>query len=330
MYKQENKSRFPAIKTFALIALVAALSACSKQDGSTSTSTQSADPQNQSTSPQQRQITDALGRQISIPSHPQKVIVLSELDLDSAIALGITPVGSTYVRGQSTFQPYLSQQTQQVASVGNFGQPSMETILSLQPDLIIAGSMIDTQLINQLSQIAPTVVTFARGEAWKSSFNRIADVLNQQEKATQVLAAYDQNVQQAKGKLAKLQGQTVSVTRWTANGPVYMFKDSFASQVLADLGLTRPTQQQQAGASHSSPISKERYDQIDADWLIIGSALSSEKQLDTLNQTPEFKRLNAVKNNQYFVVDASMWTGVGGPNAANKAIADVTAHMSRP
>jgi iron complex transport system substrate-binding protein len=108
-----------------------------------------------------------------------------------------------------------------------------------------------------------------------------------------------------------------------------MYKDSFASQVLSDLGLARPAQQQQAGASHSAPISRERYDQIDAGWIIIGSSLPPEQQLTELNKFPEFKRLQAVKNNQYFAVDASMWTGVGGPNAANQAVADVLAHMPK-
>ncbi len=329
MYFPENKHSLPKMKSFAMIALAAFLSACAKPNDASSAAGNSASQPEQSANSAQRRITDALGRQVSVPAHPKKVVVLSELDLDSAIALGIKPVGSTYVRGQSNFQPYLAQQTQQVASVGNFAQPSMEAILTLQPDLIIAGSMIDTQLLNQLSQIAPTAVSFAPGETWKSSFKRVAEILNQQESAEKALAAYAQNIQQAKAKLAGQQGQTVSVTRWTANGPIYMYKDSFASQVLSDLGLARPAQQQQAGASHSAPLSRERYDQIDAGWIIIGSHLPPEKQLEELNKFPEFKRLQAVKNKQYFAVDASMWTGVGGPNAANQAIADVLAHTPK-
>ncbi len=329
MHIEKNNGALPKAASLAVISLAALLSACSKPNDAASSAAGNAAPQEQSANPAQRQITDALGRQVSVPAHPQKVVVLSELDLDSAIALGIVPAGSTYVRGQSNFQPYLAQQTQQVASVGNFGQPSMEAILALQPDLIIAGSMIDTQLLNQLNQIAPTAVSFARGESWKSSFKRVAEILNRQESADKALAAYAQNIQQAKAKLADQQGQAVSVTRWTANGPIYMYKDSFASQVLSDLGLARPAQQQQAGASHSAPISRERYDQIDAGWIIIGSSLPPEQQLNELNKFPEFKRLQAVKNNQYFAVDASMWTGVGGPNAANQAVADVLAHMPK-
>ncbi|EZQ10521.1 ABC transporter substrate-binding protein [Acinetobacter sp. Ver3] len=274
-----------------------------------------------------RQIEDALGRQVTIPVQPQRVVVLSELDLDSAIALGIKPIGSSYVRGQSNFPDYLKNETQQIASVGNFGQPSMEQILTLQPDLIIAGSMIDTQMINQLQQIAPTAVSFARGEPWKDSFKKVAHLLNKEQQAQKALEAYDQYAQEAQQKLHAQQGQSVSVIRWTANGPVYMLNDSFASQVLKDIGLTRPQHQQQPGASHTPPISRERFDQIDADWLIIGSHLNAEKQLAELEKLPEFQRLNAAKNKHYFVVDASMWTGIGGPHAARHAIDDVLKHL---
>lgn len=298
------------------------LTGCSKPNTETTATQQTAQ-----TSNNQRQITDALGHQVSVPDQPKKVIVLSELDLDSTVALGVTPIGGTYVRGQSTFQPYLATQTQSITALGNFGQPSMEKVLSLQPDLILAGGLVDTQLISQLGQIAPTAVSFSRGEAWQDSFKRIANLLNKDEQAQTVLATYQQHTAKAKQQLAAYQGQTVSVIRWTANGPVYMYKDSFASQILADIGLTRPAQQQQAGASHSAPISRERYDQIDADWLIIGSALPADEQLAQLKKLPEFNRLKAVQNQHYVIVDAALWTGVGGPNAANKAVDDITNYL---
>lgn len=312
------------INTLFVMSTATLLTACSKPAEKSNEQTSKT---SQAETQQTRQITDALGRSVTIPAQPQRVVVLSELDLDGTIALGIQPIGSSYVRGQSNFPDYLKDQTQNITSVGSFGQPSMEQILSLQPDLIIAGSMIDQQLINQLQQIAPTAVSFARGESWKDSFIKIGEILNKQEETKKALKDYDEYAQQAREKLNAQQGNTVSVVRWTANGPVTMLNDSFASLVLKDLGLTRPTYQQEPGASHTPPISRERFDQIDADWLIIGSHLSSQKQLDQIKDLPEFKRLNAVKNNQYFVVDASMWTGVGGPHAARHAIDDVLEHF---
>ena len=48
-----------------------------------------------------RQIEDAFGHPVTVPSAPQRVITLSELDLDAALALGITPVGTINGRGQA-------------------------------------------------------------------------------------------------------------------------------------------------------------------------------------------------------------------------------------
>src|SRR5690606_23253679 len=39
-----------------------------------------------------RTITDAKDRQVEVPSQPVRIVALTELDLDSALALGITPV----------------------------------------------------------------------------------------------------------------------------------------------------------------------------------------------------------------------------------------------
>ena len=40
-----------------------------------------------------RTITDASGAEVEVPTTPQRVVALTEHDLDSVLALGITPIG---------------------------------------------------------------------------------------------------------------------------------------------------------------------------------------------------------------------------------------------
>mgnify|MGYP000648332214 CR=1 FL=1 len=90
-----------------------------------------------------RQIEDAFGNPVSVPSAPQRVITLSELDLDAALALGITPVGTINGRGQAAPPHYLdSKVLSGIKVVGDIDNPNLETLLEQrqqqQPGRLIA------------------------------------------------------------------------------------------------------------------------------------------------------------------------------------------------
>ena len=55
-----------------------------------------------------RSYTDAAHRTVVIPKNPKRVITLAEGALDSALALGVTPIGSTAGRGQLGIPGYLA------------------------------------------------------------------------------------------------------------------------------------------------------------------------------------------------------------------------------
>jgi ABC-type Fe3+-citrate transport system substrate-binding protein len=41
-----------------------------------------------------REVTDAFGQKVQVPAQPTRVVVLSELELDSTLTLGLTPKGA--------------------------------------------------------------------------------------------------------------------------------------------------------------------------------------------------------------------------------------------
>ena len=71
-----------------------------------------------------RQVIDANGQSQSVPDAPRRVVVLSELDLDSALTLGVQPVGTVNGRGQSTLPRYLLDKAgKEIAVVGEADRP---------------------------------------------------------------------------------------------------------------------------------------------------------------------------------------------------------------
>ncbi len=277
-----------------------------------------------------RLIIDASNQSMSIPDQPQRVVALSELDLDAMVALHYPVLATTAGRGQASIPAYLNAQAAQIPLIGGFASPVLDKVVAYQPDLILAGGILDANLLAQLKKIAPTVVTFRPGEPWADAFKRIAQVLDREVAAKAFMNRYHAQASQIEHIVAQ-DANRVSIVRWSAQGPAYMLNDSFASLVLRDAGLSRPLSQQQAGAAHSLPVNMDALTQIDADWLFLG-VLNPNGQASELMQTsmthPEFRQLNAVQKNHFAVVDGALWTGVGGPMAAMAVLADVQKHMN--
>ena len=279
-----------------------------------------------------RQVTDAMGNTVTVPEAPQRVITLSEIDLDTALTLGVTPVGTINGRGQAAPPRYLDGKLPAgIEVVGDIDNPNLETLLELQPDLILTGPVKPEQLAI-LNEIAPTVITFNWARPWQESMQRTAQALNREAEAKAVLERYHARVNAARQRLAAYQGQTLSIVRWNPKGPSYMFKDAFASTVAEDVGLRRPAHQQDRGHTHSMALSLESLELLDADWLVIGTLATSGEAVEAMNQaeqTPAFRQLSAIQAKRFGAVDGSLWTSLGGPMAALQVLDDIEALLGK-
>lgn len=271
-----------------------------------------------------RTVTDARGQSIDVPEQPQRVIALSELDLDAMLALQMPVLATTAGRGQTSVPAYLPKEAAAIPLVGGFAAPVLDQVIAYQPDLILAGGIPDADLLAKLSRIAPTVATFKPGEPWIVAFTRIAQVLNRTSQADQVLHAYQQRAQDLGRRIDR--SNSISIVRWTAQGPVYMLDNAFSSLVIKDVGLQRPVAQRQPGASHSAPLNLNAIEQIDGDWMFVGVFAQqgqAKKMMQQTLQQAQVQSLNAVRQGHVQVVDAALWTSLGGPLAAQAVLDDV-------
>ncbi|WP_155724766.1 iron-siderophore ABC transporter substrate-binding protein [Stutzerimonas stutzeri] len=279
-----------------------------------------------------RQVQDAFGNTVSVPAEPKRVITLSEIDLDTALALDVTPVGTINGRGQAAPPRYLDGRLPAgIEVVGDIDNPNLETLLELEPDLILTGPVKPEQLAI-LNEIAPTLITFSWARPWQESMQRTAQALNRETEAKAVLERYWTRVEEARKRLADHQGETLSIVRWNPKGPSYMFLDAFSSSVVEDIGLVRPPHQQDPGHTHSMALSLESLELLDADWLVIGTLATSGEAVEAMHQaeqTPAFRQLSAVQAKRFGAVDGSLWTSLGGPMAALQVIEDIEALLEK-
>lgn len=277
-------------------------------------------------------VTDATGAEVKVPANPKKVVALSEMDLDSSLALKVKPVGLSAGRGQKAAPEYLADQAKGIPVVGAVTGPDIEKVLQAKPDVILAGQLADQQVLKQLKAIAPTVVTIDRTKDWKKSLEITGKVLGKSNEASAFLKDYDTKAADTKKSLGDNAGASVSVARYSAKGTAVMQQGVFISDVLKDLGLKRPGIQNKKGEGHSTPLSDEDLKQIDADWLFIGTLGSKGPDADLFKELKgkaAYKQLDAVKQDHTTEIDGSKWTSLGGAQAAVSVLEDVEKAMGK-
>ena len=313
-------TRIRAIVGVAVTAL--ALGACSSTQPTPASS-----PEASATS-ETRTVTDASGQEVTLPSHPSRVVTLSEPTTDNALALGVTPIGVVSGRGQQTVPNYLIDRAGDIPILGSIGTPNLEAIGAAHPDLILVdGTSVknnDTETLTALSQIAPVFFTTQSGGDWRQTFTLTADALGLADQAETKLAEFDQHVASVSARLkdAGYLDQTYSVVRWQGDSAGLILKELPAGQALTALGMKRPANQDRHGEGHSEPVSLENIDQIDADWIFFGTLgkssvnnpsaggntglEASAAALEEAKNTVGFDSLGAVKANHVIPVDGSL------------------------
>ncbi|MFG2591029.1 ABC transporter substrate-binding protein [Streptomyces sp. NPDC048438] len=311
----------PVISAAMLTLGALTLSACGSEDKAAS-----ADSGAAATS---TQVTDATGTKVKIPATPERVVALSEMDLDASLALGVEPVGLTAGRGQKGAPQYLADQAKGIPVVGAVTGPDIEKVVQAEPDVILAGQLADEQVLAQLRKIAPTVVTIDGTKDWKKALELTGTVLGRSNEAEKFLADYGTKAASLRADLGPQAGASVSVARYSAKGTAVMQQGVFISDVLKDLGFERPGIQNDKGEGHSTPLSDENLDEIDGDWLFIGSldAGTDADLLAELAKKPAYQQLGAVRDEHATVVDGTKWTSLGGAQAAVSVLDDIRKAM---
>ena len=263
-----------------------------------------------------------------IKKAPTKVVILSTGQLDVALTLDIVPIGSTKGDGAATVPEYLKKAFPKQADklgaikdVGSRKSPSVEDIGNLSPDLILVNQAgkddIDT-LYKSLSEVAPTVVTQGKSEAWKQDFLLMADALGKPDTAQTWLDSFHTDAAKA-GESIDRQA-TVSLLRVTEGRLRIFGAVSFAGSVLADMGAARP-EGQQFTDDVSQDISKEELDKADGGWLLYGVQGGDASELTSLDLWPA---LQAVSSDHAVQVDDDPFFLNAGPTAARTVLTKVS------
>jgi iron complex transport system substrate-binding protein len=261
-----------------------------------------------------------------IEGTPKKVVILTNEGTEALLSMDVTPVGAVQSWTGDPWYDHISDDLKDVEVVGTESELNMEAIAKLQPDLIIGNKMRQEEQYNQLKDIAPTVMAETLRGDWKENFELYAKALNKEEKGQEVLAEYDQRIEDIKGKLGDKLNQKVSMVRFLAGDVRIYHKDSFSGVILDQLGFARPEGQDVDDFAETG-VTKERIPAMDGDVLFYFTYETGDGEANKLAEEwlndPLFQNLEVAKQEKVYEVSDAIWNTAGGVVAANAMLDDI-------
>ncbi|BDM72851.1 ABC transporter periplasmic component [Streptomyces nigrescens] len=279
-------------------------------------------------------VRTAMG-EVTVPNAPKRVVVLDTAELDSAITLGVKPVGATRSDVASGFLDYLPEDAVAgIKDVGKIGAPHLEAVAALKPDLILTSKVRDGGRYAQLTKIAPTVMTETTGYPWKQNFATHADALGRIPEAQRAVAGYRahaRRVTEALGGPAGARGLRTNVVRFVAGADTRIYGcRSYIGTVLADLGTGPTAAVDGAKDGLMTEVSPEQITEADANAVFYSSYGSPEKsEEDRITGGGLWKHLRAVADGRSFRVDDQLWIQGIGYTAADKILDEVRQRLAK-
>ncbi|GAA0449898.1 iron-siderophore ABC transporter substrate-binding protein [Streptomyces sp. NPDC046215] len=272
---------------------------------------------------------------VKVKNRPQRVVVLDTAELDSAITLGVKPVGATRADVASGFLNYLPKdKVDGIQDIGKIGAPNLETIAGLKPDLILGNKVRDAARYKELSKIAPTVMTETTGYPWKDNFTRHAEALGRTAEAQKAVDAYRAHagqVTEALGGKDKAAAVKVNMVRFVEGADIRIYgRKNYIATVLADAGVGRPAIADQAKDGFSYDVSPEQIDKADTDVIFTSTYGDAEKSKESATTGGTlWKNMRAVKDGKVFKVDDQLWIQGIGYTAAHKILDELKADLTK-
>ncbi|WP_167591592.1 iron-siderophore ABC transporter substrate-binding protein [Jiella endophytica] len=178
-------------------------------------------------------------------SPPERIVAMEWAELETLLALGVTPVGAA---GASGYRDWVGEPAlpESVAEIGTRQEPNLEELARLKPDLVLSHAHL-RPLKGNLNAIAPVEeVTFngTGSDTWEAVLagtRRIGELTGKTQGADALISSADAAFEKDASRLADagLQGRHVYFVRIIgANALRVHGSNAIADTVLSRLGLT--------------------------------------------------------------------------------------------
>ncbi|MER7759639.1 iron-siderophore ABC transporter substrate-binding protein [Streptomyces sp. NPDC097619] len=150
-------------------------------------------------------LTDSTGAKVTLDGPAKKVVGTEWNVVENLISLGVDPVGVADVKGYKIWDQAVPLKNEP-KDIGTRGEPSMDAVAALAPDLIVATSDLPPAAVKQLQKIAP-VMTVTSADAkdpigqMTKNLDLIAQATGTTDKATTLKQEFEAKLAEGKKSL---------------------------------------------------------------------------------------------------------------------------------
>jgi iron complex transport system substrate-binding protein len=253
-------------------------------------------------------VATALG-DVTIPRPPTRVVALGWADAETALALGVQPVGAAdWIKfGGSGVGPWATSLYEKPPTILATTEVNYEAIAALKPDVILnTASDASDKTHKLLSGIAPTVAippgVGAWGTPWDKQVAIVAKALGREAKGKQLIDDLNAKFASARSANPTFAGKKVAVAPFFSGQYGAYVNIDTRVRFMEQLGfVNKPEIQALATGSFYIPVSKERLDLLNADLTVVFPFVMSDAA--TIRNDPLLQAVPSVKAGRMVLLD---------------------------
>ncbi|TKJ22891.1 iron-siderophore ABC transporter substrate-binding protein [Blastococcus sp. CCUG 61487] len=213
---------------------------------------------------------------VEIEEEPTRVVALGWGDAETALALGVQPVGASdwLEFGGEGVGPWSEGLYDEAPEIIGTMEPSFEAIAALEPDLILDTKSDGTEeRYELLSQIAPTVGMPEGVDPWQTTWDEqlelVGQALGRSDEAAEIADEVAQAFADAAAEHPEFDGTEVAVAAFTSEGFGAYVRGDARVDFMESLGfVNKPAIQEQADGDFAVDVSEEEVSLLDADLTV--------------------------------------------------------------
>ena len=250
---------------------------------------------------------------VTVEKKPVRVVALGWGDAETALALGVQPVGASdwLAFGGEGVGPWAEGLYDTPPEIIGTLEPSFEAIAALKPDLILdTKSSGDEERYEKLSSIATTVGVPEGKTSYLTTMDEqmdlVSSALGLKDEGDDLLAEVDATYEEAAAAHPEFEGLTVAAATKTSEGWGAYVEGSERVRFLERLGFVQSPEIAALPANSggfSVDISSEQLDLLDADLIV---AFPIFIETSELTDDPLWSAIPAVADGRSVVIDGDV------------------------